>query len=280
MRKYLLALDIDGTLTDSSHKIPQKVIEYLYQSYLEGAQVGFITGRFFPYAEAYLQNLPFPYFLATQNGAQLFEMPSKKNVANYFLSKDLILEIDFIAANHPEDFIVYTDKHHDYKTFYREGRFSKDLFLHILNLESSAFHPLEKIEDFANLPTKAACCLKNFGTYLELKPLHDVISKLPVEQSLIQDPTSLKYCMNLVTHQMASKGGAIKSIVKLLNQDLPVIGAGNDRNDISLLKGSSISIAVGREAPEELLKVATLLAPESGIGLLPYIDLAKQQLGF
>ncbi len=279
MNKFLLALDIDGTLTDASHTIPDEVVSYLKKTHLEGGVIAFITGRFFPFALAHLDNLPFPYYLATQNGAQLFEMPKKRLVAHYYLDKQVALAIDDLGEKYSEDFILYTDQAYDYKTFYRQSRFSQELLNHILKLGSMAFHPFVKLDSFADLPCLQFPCLKNFGTYEQLKPLHDQIVELGVEQSLIQDPTSPIYCMNLVTHKQASKGGAILSILNLLGKKVPVIGAGNDRNDLTLLAGSDVGICVGDGAPLELKQVATWHAPTSGRGLLPYLDRAKTVLG-
>ena len=280
MKKILIALDIDGTITDELGKIPLGVIDYLKKQSDLGAIIAFITGRFFPFAYEHLKDLPFNYFLATQNGAQLFEMPTKKNIYNYYLSKDVLMEIDHIAQDYQEDFIIYTDEKLDYQTFYRTGRFSKAVLDHILKLESMAFHPFTKLNCLTELPVRAFPCIKNFGTYEQVKPLNEAIAlKLPVEQSLIQDPTSEMYCMNLITHSQASKGGAVKNILRFLNSDLKVIGAGNDRNDISLLKASDIAICIGHKAPNELKEVSSMIAETSGLGLIDYIEKAKQVLG-
>lgn len=279
MNKAFLALDIDGTITETNHKIHPVMIEFLKWCHENKVVVGLITGRFFPFAHAQLKDLKFPYYLASQNGAQIFHMPEIKNLSNFYLSKDLVMMIDTISKDFKEDFIVYTDHRTDYKTFYRQGRFSQKLLNHISQLESTAYHPFIQIDCFANLPQKAFPCLKNFGSYEETKPLHDKIKQLPVEQSLIRDPTSDIYTMNLVTHLSASKGGAVSNILKFIDQDLPVIAAGNDRNDISLLENADIGICVGGNPPEELKVVATHFARTPGIGLIDTIKEAITQLG-
>jgi HAD superfamily hydrolase (TIGR01484 family) len=279
MKTDLIALDIDGTITDDHHKISPDMIEYLKTRAQNGSVICFITGRFFPFAFGHLKALNFPYYLATQNGAEIFEMPQGRRLASYQISKDIILEIDFQSRDIKEDFIVYADERLDYTTFYREGRFSKELLSHILSLESMAFHPFKKIDCFSNLPLRSFTCLKNIGTYEELKLLNDRLKSLPIEQSLIQDPTSKLYHMNLVTHPSATKGGALKSILKLINHELPTIAAGNDLNDVSLLQSADIGICVGDQAPQELIKHAKLRAQFSGLGLIPSLEEARNRLG-
>jgi HAD superfamily hydrolase (TIGR01484 family) len=279
MYKFLLALDIDGTITEQNHRIDPKMVDYLHLLYKQGACLGFFTGRFFPFAKAQISHFPFPFFVASQNGAQIFSMPDEKNLVNFYLSKDLVMMIDHISQDFKEDFIVYTDQKTDYKTYYREGKFTKELLDHIKALESTSFHPFIKIDCFSSLPAKAFPCLKNFGKYEETKPLFDKIKALPVAQSLICDPTSDIYTMNLVTHLSATKGEAIKNILNILQQDLPVIAAGNDNNDLPLLKAANIAISVGKNCPQALKEAANLNADCSGVALISYLEHARQMLG-
>ncbi len=64
----------------------------------------------------------------------------------------------------------------------------------------------------------------------------------------------------------------------MLGEDLAVIAAGNDRNDIDLLQRSDVGIAVG-PAPEELKRSARLHAPTAGLGLIPFLKQAREILG-
>jgi HAD superfamily hydrolase (TIGR01484 family) len=278
MARYLLALDIDGTCTDSS-KLPQELVDYLAKLSKEGAVICFVTGRFFPYAKAPLEALPFPFYLATQNGAELYQNLLDKPLKSYYLSKDLILEIDYRCKDVLSDFIVYSSKEHGYKTFYRESKFDKSLLGHILSLESAAFHPYQKLESFIELPFRACPCMKFLGLRHELEAAEQAIKGLPVSQTLIKDPTSFSYYMNLVTHEKATKGHVVSHLKSLIQDDLKVIAAGNDINDVSLLQSADIGICVGAQAPELLLKQASLVAREPGCGLINSLETAKQILG-
>lgn len=279
MARYLLALDIDGTITESDHTVHPDMVKYLEDLTDQGAAIGFITGRFFPFAKAPLEGFTFPFYLATQNGAELYEFPSQKKLLSYYISKDLILEIDTRLKGSGQDFIVYTDASCGYKTFYRESTFSHPLIDHILNLNSATFHPYQKLECFSELPVRAAPCIKFFGKKDELEEVKKRLEDLPISQTLIQDPTCDLYHMNLVTHLEATKGHASKSLLKLMNESLPVIAAGNDLNDLTLLKEATLGICVGETAPSELYDAAKLISKSSGLGLVPVIETAKQILG-
>ena len=74
----IIALDIDGTLTDETHCIDEAVVELLTKLHQEGWILIFITGRPFAWGYRSLNVLKIPYYLSVQNGAILLEMPSQK----------------------------------------------------------------------------------------------------------------------------------------------------------------------------------------------------------
>lgn len=276
--KYLIALDIDGTITDHTTEIPVKIIDFLHKCSQNDALIAFVTGRFYPYAQAQLNRLPFPFYLACQNGAQLYQMPERKNLYNFYVSKDLIMMIDQLTHDLEEDFIVYGDQNLDFQVFYRDQKFSQKMLSHIFKLDSSSYHPFIKINSFTDLPARAFPCVKHFGTIQQTKPFYDKVSRLPIEISMIKEPSSKDYYMNLITHQKASKGEAISNLLKIVDRDMPIIAAGNDLNDVTLLKKADIGIAVGPRAPTELKNCAKILC-DSHQDLDLAIEKAKKQLG-
>ena len=73
--KGVIALDIDGTLTDETHQVPNEVAVFLASLVADGWEIVFITGRTFRWVRNALSHLTFPYHLAVQNGAIILKMP-------------------------------------------------------------------------------------------------------------------------------------------------------------------------------------------------------------
>ncbi|MCB1117940.1 MAG: HAD family phosphatase, partial [Chlamydiia bacterium] len=70
-KQGLIALDIDGTLTDGSRLIPDQVVNYLHGLHDSGWQIALITGRMYSFAKRAIANMNFPYYLGIQNGADI-----------------------------------------------------------------------------------------------------------------------------------------------------------------------------------------------------------------
>jgi Cof subfamily protein (haloacid dehalogenase superfamily) len=65
----LLAIDIDGTLLDSSGRVPDDNLQALHEAAARGVQVVVVTGRSFPFALPAVAALPDPLTLVVHNGA-------------------------------------------------------------------------------------------------------------------------------------------------------------------------------------------------------------------
>jgi Cof subfamily protein (haloacid dehalogenase superfamily) len=65
----MIATDIDGTLLDSSHRLPDRNRDALMAAHEAGIRVVLVTGRRFPFALPIAELLPFDHVLITCNGA-------------------------------------------------------------------------------------------------------------------------------------------------------------------------------------------------------------------
>lgn len=65
----LAAIDIDGTLLDSSGRVPAANLEALHAAAASGVQVVVVTGRSYPFALQAVGDLPDPLTLVVYNGA-------------------------------------------------------------------------------------------------------------------------------------------------------------------------------------------------------------------
>lgn len=271
--KGVIAFDIDGTLTHRLDWIDPKVVCFLNEQVEQGWQVAFLTGRIFMFAERILKHFDFPYIVAVQNGADILDMPSKKVLQRNYFSCDILPQIEHAYQGQKEDFIIYAGIEKGDFCYYRPERFSKKMheYLDMLKALSDKWHSSNFIfEKGTRFPL-----IKSFG---EKRAMQDLYAQLKenqaLEVSIIRDPIDPKLYLNLITDHSASKGHTIQFLRDYLKSPL-VIAAGDDHNDLKMLKQADVAIAI-ETAPEEVLSIADIIAkPAEKLGI---IDAVKEAI--
>src|SRR5690625_105069 len=92
MRRFkgIIALDIDGTITFERERMEKKVSDFLNFLIREGWQLIFLTGRTFSFAMPVLCELEGVFYIAVQNGASVYKMPSEKLIRKQHLPIDML----------------------------------------------------------------------------------------------------------------------------------------------------------------------------------------------
>ncbi len=265
-----IALDIDGTLTTDmgNHMIPPRVLTYLSDLVKKGWQIMFITGRTFLTCYKTLQEVPFPYYLAVQNGAIILEMPARKILAKKYLHRSVFKEMEIICHGDPSDFVLYSGFEHNDVSYYRPKQFSSDLLAYLEKRMSGFGESWQAVDSYDELTIDEFASLKCFGKYEAALRLTTQIEKiLGLHVPLIRDPFDESYYVVQATHPDISKGTALKDMLALTGRQGIVIAAGDDRNDCPMLAVADVKIAMAT-SPAELLQMAHIIAPpatEEGI---------------
>lgn len=257
----ILALDIDGTITGKDHRIPSRVVDFLGEKIKEGWALVLVTGRTLTYACCAVDALPFSYTLICQNGANAFEMPSKTLCAEQYMSKETVLGVDALAPS-----LVYSGYASGDFCYYRPDRFSSDdMRPYFAKLEQLSAAPWVAITSWDEVQQERFPLIKCVGTKKHLREIEKEIHHTSeVETSIIHDPIDEAYHLILITHRDAQKGKALARIIDAKRLVGPIIAAGDDENDISLLRKADVAIAMSG-APEALQAVAAIHADEQGI---------------
>jgi len=280
MKKGTIALDIDGTITRPDRMIPDDVASYLTSLHHAGWQIALVTGRIFSYAMNTLTKLDFPFLLAVQNGADLIEMPARKKITQHYFTSEIIDHIDHLYANEKEDFLVYAGFEKGDFCYYRPSRYSSPMLTYLERLKKLCSEPWQKVQSFEESKQCAFPLIKGFGTKAHCDAIEAHLASHPdLETSVIRDPIDPSLHLVLITHEKANKGTAINTLMETYQLARPLIVAGDDNNDIPLLKAGDIRIAM-EGAPLELRKIADIEAPlaaNSGIiqGLAQAIQKAE-----
>src|ERR1051326_5980505 len=158
----LLALDIDGTLTDPNFQVPARNIAALRAAHEAGIEIILATGRRHDYALPIAQELGFPIWLISSNGALIRSSDSE----TFFT--------DRLPARTALELIQYMDEYRGYAvlTFDRPS-----------NVPGNDSLILERVDELNQTVSR----------WLEVNhPYIKFIS--PLEDALIEDPLQAMYC--------------------------------------------------------------------------------------
>lgn len=262
MKKGIIALDIDGTVTANIHGVPANVEKYLSSLVSTGWSVVFITGRNYTWGADSLRNLTFPHYMAVQNGAIIFHMPETEIVAKKYLDTSIFAGMDAICKDLPTDYVIYAGFEYDDVCYYRPKQFDPDLLKYVLKRAETLREKWCPLESYHELPIKEFPSIKCFSPYIPALELTVKIEDLGLHAPIIQDPFDPQMRVIQATEGRVNKGEALKDILKLKNQGGPVIVAGDGYNDLSMLKVADVKVVM-KTAPKEVLAFADIIAPSA-----------------
>ncbi|MBS3904130.1 MAG: HAD family phosphatase [Simkania sp.] len=267
MNQGWIALDIDGTTTEGSGPLSLETASYLHHLHLQGWRLMFVTGRTFSYAHRALHELPFPYFLALQNGADIVAMPERRLIDQHYFDSDVIFRVENAYRGQEEDFLVYAGYQKGDFCYYRPQHFSlafQDYLQKIQTLASEQWRPLHSFQELEGQKFPLIKCL---GPEESMLHVEGKLRNFPgLEVVTIHDPLNDKLHLLLVTDHQATKGNALERVVTSQDKGKPrgrIIAAGDDRNDLSMLKKADVRIVMST-APEEVKKEADIIAGPVG----------------
>ncbi len=254
--KGWIALDIDGTITQDKYSIPIEVINFLHDCQKDGWKIAFATGRAFIFAQPALEKIPFPFFVMPQNGSVAIRMPTQEIVFKSYMSQNVLADLEEIFEGKHSHYLVYSGIENGDRCYYQPERFSKSDLLYIEEVQKR-----EKEEWVSGLIHFDFPLIKCFGKLDAMKKVEKkLLSKGIFEVTLIRDPFHNSYYLLLVTNKNTTKGKCLLELLVREGRGKIVIAAGDDVNDIELLKAADVRIAMPH-APEELRKIADFIAP-------------------
>lgn len=277
--KGIIALDIDGTVTATTHGLDPEVVEALHRLHREGWRFIFITGRPFPWGNRTLEALPFSFAFAVQNGALLLEMPERKVIARKPLYKEQLPVFEEIGREFQTDLVVYGGYENEDICFYRPHLLPPPILAYVTERMTSLGEHWQPLETFAHFPIENFSSVKFFAEEKLAMALSSVIeNRLRLHAPPNRDPFNKNFFVIQATHPEATKGDVLKTFIRLKGATCPILAAGDDYNDLSMLKQAHVKIVMGN-APADLLKIADIIAPPaSEHGIIQGLEQAIKRL--
>lgn len=259
----LIAIDLDGTLLNSEHKISQTDIDMLNKAMSLGINIVISTGRTFESAKEILlkHDLQVPYII-TCNGTLINDYDG--NILYSF-------PLDKYSMEKVISFLYYNNYYFSLST--KTSRIflknSKNLLMSDFYLAKGKYPNLKEkdldylINLFYNNEIFTGLVIDDFSDFLSLEEeIFGVCAVSFNEDKLSYGLNALKEVENLsifksafnnfeLINENSSKGDAIKILAKDL--DIPLdqtMAIGDNQNDISMFKTVSFSVAMGNAKKE------------------------------
>lgn len=256
MKISLLALDLDGTLINSSGGISQAAKEVIRQVTRKRIKVVICTGRRFRTALKDVLSLNIDCPLIVHNGVLTKEIKTGQTLYSNLLGREIYGEIQSFMSEISQHPLVYVDS-------YNEG---VDFFANELKLS----HPFQVEYVFDNLPfcgmgsepesnhlnklvMVSLMAEEDFLTTLELKARERFSERLS-----IQVLKNIKY-KGSILELFSPQASKWKSLLQLAESyglsSGEIMAIGDDLNDLDMIKHCALGIAMGN-ACEEIKKAA------------------------
>ena len=275
----LLALDLDGTLLNSTGKIPEKNIEAIREAEKIGVLVTIATGRRFRDARPVGLELGLNAPIICHNGALLKYAESLETVAVSILPNETLHNILRVGREFGADAMLSCDPHGKGVLFY--DRISKENVplqkyiawsktFHGDEAEDSVHH-VENLEDV--LDDNETVHVSFSGTCAPMREFVEVLqTELAASVTIL--PTiypELDFTLIDILPSDASKGIGVEKLA-LINELKPenVMVIGDNFNDCEMLEYAGTAVIMGNAAPELLGNEKyqmTLSNDESGVAL-------------
>jgi Cof subfamily protein (haloacid dehalogenase superfamily) len=256
----IVAIDIDGTLLDSNHKVTDEVFEAIKNAKQNGVHIALCSGRPVFGLKPIIDMLPEKSieYVITHNGALVLELETGKVISSQTLNAD-----DFELFNHISE---QQDTHlcfHDYDGIYTYCRKINDGMARNIIAQQCIMEVLDSI------PVEKANGILKLQ-FIENTPevVDHLIEVIPT--ALFEEYHIVRSVRDSleVMKKGVNKWTGISDLAKYLNvSEEDTIGIGDEENDREMLENVGLSIVMGN-AGTEMKKIADIITKsndESGV---------------
>lgn len=251
----MIAIDIDGTLLNNDKKILFETKQDIIKAYDKGIIICICTGRAYPAAKRYVDELGLDIPLILYNGSRILMNNGAEIIFNKTIDKEVSNSVfDIINMNDgtfcfwKED-TLYFNKNNEYTAYYEKLTGIKPTI--IIDYDESIFTNINKFLWF-DTPENLMFIKNNI--------LNNVAG--------IDCFKSQNYILEIVPTGI-NKGEAIKFLANYYNIDISeVIAIGDDENDISMIMAAGLGVAMknAKDCVKEVADYISSSNEENGVG--------------
>ena len=249
MKYRLLALDLDGTLLDQNHRVPESTINKLRQAESLGVIVTLATGRMWPSTKMYAEELKLLHPLISYNGALLRAVTDDSEAQYHHISMEAM-----------QDMIAYCKQRNLYLQLYADNEIVVEKCV-----EETLRDP-----DLMNAPCREVVDYSLYLASPNLRPTPKMMIRVPrhrvsevpgIEAEIKRNFPQLNVVQSTPTliellSPDVSKGRALRLLSEQLGRaQAEVIAIGDGDNDISMVEWAGLGVAV--QNASEALKASS-----------------------
>ena len=255
--KYLIAIDIDGTLKRSDDTISDRTKEIIKKLTDQGHEIAICSGRPRYFSSMIAKDALASSYLISSNGTEVYDIVNNKLIFSEYISKDVCKKI-YDITKELNIRVVFSSGNIEYAT-----QFIKNDSQVLLNDNN--------LDELLKLNIKQVVVVVDNNEVL--KQYANRISNIKEIYVVDRSNENDDFKFISVISSNSSKGNALKVLAKYLNIPMEnTIAIGNDNNDISMIKAANIGVAVDN-ATDDLKKYADVIAKSNDLdGVACYLE--------
>ncbi len=244
----IIALDLDGTLLNSSKELTKDNAAALSRAAAKGIAVVPTTGRFFGGMPLCIRELPFLKYAITINGAQVYDIKKDRAVAKAEMSMPLSIKIMSFLDDYP----VLYDCYQENWGYISEGFYSKIdemvTDIHYQEMVRRLRTPVPELKDYLQHNGKSVQKIQLFTPDAGLR--QHLLRLLPEQfpEAAISSASPINIEINAVN---AHKGAAVGALADYLGIDISqTMAFGDGLNDLTMVRDAGVGVAMENACPE------------------------------
>lgn len=267
----LLAFDLDGTALTEHKYLSERNRAALCRAQEQGVLLVPATGRMLTFLPEVIISLPGVRYVISSNGAAVYDLHTGKPVHQCLIPNEKARQVQSLVGQYD----IYVE-------YYREGR-AVTLRGNPERAKSHFHFPREKwhfvdgkqydlVDSLSGLLEETGLCPEKINLpYLEPEVHRELLEKL-TELGGLKLTSSIPDNLE-INDAGAHKGAALLALAEYLglNRD-ELMAAGDNGNDVTMLKAAGCSVAMGDGSPEAIAAAAYCAAPHDRDGLAEAIE--------
>lgn len=254
------ALDLDGTAVEKENHIAPNLVTFFEKMIGDKCQLIFITGRTFFFSTPLFSDWKVPYTLAPYNGASLISMPHKEVIQNLYISDKEIQVLERLLTPFHLPIVGYTSVDEGEKSYSKKMELSSCVAEAKERRRKVLYEAMHDVETLADID-KPFLAVRILATEEEAHGIAELVKEeLELSTILMTDTVNPGFCIVQIANAHVGKDRALDTYLKEYPKKPYVIAAGDDYNDIPLLKVADVAIAM-EHAPAGVKSYADIVAP-------------------
>jgi Cof subfamily protein (haloacid dehalogenase superfamily) len=253
----LIALDLDGTLLDSSERITRANRAAIKRAQALGAHIVLITGRGADAPLAFGRELGLHDSIVCAHGALTKECPSGRELRHIAIPREYATPLIEFAQEHHLDAAVYTGEH-----FHRLA----DAPRYMDDMSGPSWVDVPNLIELAE---RDSTFIRFFGRKA-VDAITQRFAGLPVH---FKFETWGEFEELAITSEEATKERALAELCRDLGiEATDVLAIGDSRNDVPMLRWAGVGVAMGNSLPEVIEAAPYVTASNDEDGVARAID--------